>query len=97
METWSKENWDRALDKVKRFTDMQCPDAKVEVWLVGSAFNRTDYCDHLRLNVRIETDFSLIKMGVDLEKGAYEPLETTDDYLMLAAGVAIGAYKQIKE
>ena len=45
MEKWSNEDWDRALDKVHRFFEKQCPGAKCEVWLVGSAMNKTDYED----------------------------------------------------
>ena len=75
---WSKENWDKSLDKVKALLAGQCPEAKCEVWLKGSATNDTSYCDNLHLNVRVEFDYSIEKYYILINEEAMKHIDNTE-------------------
>jgi len=97
MDDVTKQAWDKSLDKVKAIFDKQCPGAKCEVWLVGSALNGTEYCDNIWLNVRVEYEYSIEKYHIPLADGVTDLLERTDDYMMLAAGAAIKSFQNLRD
>jgi hypothetical protein len=95
--TWSKKNWDKSIDKAEAVLKAQCPEANCNVWLTGSAYNGTDYCDNLQLNVRVEFEYSIEKYYIPLTAGVQEVLKNTDDYMMLAVGAAIKSINNLMD
>ena len=93
---WSKEEWDKSIDKVKAILEKQYPNTKCEVWLVGSSLNSTAYVDNLSLNIRVEHEYSMEKYSITLAKGVRELLDSTDDYLLLAAGAALKSAQNLQ-